>query len=92
MERLVSGVALHVHTYEQSASDAIRNPASCSVPRRYIGVIKPMALWFVFLQWCHQFGSAVASFSVFLRALATNQFLRCRATGRCIKSNSIDSD
>ena len=39
-----------------------------------------------------QFGSAVASFSVFLRALATNRFLKFRAMGRCVKSISIDPD
>ena len=89
-ERDISGLALHIHTYEQSACDAFHSPANCSVPRRYIGVIRPMTLWLVFLQWCHQFGSAVASFSVFLRTLKTNRFLRFRTMGWCIKSISID--
>jgi len=67
-----------LYTRPRSA-EATRGPALGSAPCRYVGVIRPMEMWWIFRTWCRDMNLQPASFKVFLGALrGAKGYLRFR--------------
>ena len=72
-ERSISALALHIHSAEEAGTMALNGPltgtAGGRAPCRYIGVIRPVALFAMLGEWCAARSQPCPGFSTLLRAL-----------------------
>ena len=80
-ERSLSALALHIHSAEEAGTGALRCPAvaGAGAPCRYIGVMRPVALFHLLGEWCGHRNLTCPGFSTLLRALVdAKAFLKFR--------------
>jgi len=69
-ERAISTLALHTYSLEEAGAEALRGPGMAGgAPVRYIGVVRPVALFHTFHLWCTERGLPHPGFTTFLRVL-----------------------
>lgn len=68
-ERSISALALHIKSAEEAGTNAITNPASGGAPCRYIGVMRPIALFHLLGEWCGEHHLQCPGWCTLLRAL-----------------------
>ena len=68
LERVVSGISLHLANYAVDPDAAMTGPGTLRGPRRYLQHDSPVHLFWEYMSWTRRAGdSAVASYSTFLR-------------------------